>query len=86
MRKKALQYINKNQIKDRQLCVNLIFMSALWAGNSRNEHLFDDELEIFFGLIANNESDDNFMHKLTSDQENMSLAEIFDLVVSTYKG
>ena len=90
-KKKALQYISKNRIKDRQLCINLILMSAFWAANSRNECLLDDDLQIFFGLTAVSETDDNFLNNLTDlkcipDQENMTLFEIFDLVVATYKG
>lgn len=91
IRKKAINYIGKNRIKDRQLCINLIFMSALWAAHKREDQLTDDELEIFFALTPNGEKQDDFMQtfddvKLTIEQEKMTLDEIFDLVVTTFKG
>lgn len=90
IRKKAINYIGKNRIKDRQLCINLIFISALWAANNRAEQLTEDDIEIFFGLTPNSDKEDSYLQtfddlKFTIEQEKLTLNEVFDLVVTTFK-
>lgn len=87
IRKKAIAYITKNKISNKNLCVHLLLMSAVWSSHQKGEILSESDLEIFFGLKA--DSQEEFLSlelaKLTPEQENLTLIEIFDLTVATFR-
>lgn len=87
IRKKAIEYISKNKINNKNLCVHLLLMSAVWSSHQRNENLSEGDLEIFFGLKSDLEEEflSTELAKLNPEQENLTLIEIFDLTVATFR-
>lgn len=86
-RKKALMYISENNLLDnKDLCVSILLISALWAANKFDENLSEDDLVIYFSLEAAN-NDDQFYQvmSLSEEHKNLSLKELQDITVQTYK-
>ncbi len=87
VRKKAVKFIIDNKIKEKDLSVHVILMSAIWAGAQRNEDITEEDLYILFGL-KNDENDEppsqNVM-RLHPDQQHLTLQEILELTVERFK-
>lgn len=92
IRKRAIRYIMDNQIKDAELGINLVLMSAVWASHQRHEFLTEEDLLILFGLSKQttdengNEVDelDSDVLKLSPEHEELTLDEIFEQTVESF--
>jgi hypothetical protein len=90
IRKKAIRYIMDNQIKDAELGINLVLMSAVWGSYQINESLNEEDLLILFGLSRAEETEDldmeeNEVLKLNPLHSELTLNEIFDQTVESFK-
>ena len=88
IRKKAVKYIaDRNLINDKELCVSVMLISALWAANKRQETLTEDDMMIFFGLeTADKESYVPEPLSLSEEHKDLTLRALQDLTVQSYKG
>jgi hypothetical protein len=90
IRKKAIRYIMDNSIKDAELGINLVLMSAVWASHQRSEFLTETDLLILFGLSRAEETAELDMEaaevlKLNPLHAELTLNEIFDQTVESFK-
>lgn len=85
IRKKVIQYILKNKITDTTLNVNLILMSAVWAAHQLNDTLTEEDLQIMFNIVSKSNAETSQVLKLSPQHENLTLKEILDLTVESYK-
>jgi hypothetical protein len=87
IRKKAIRYIMDNQIRDAELGINLVLMSAIWAAHQRKEEMTEDNLLILFGL-SKAEEEEEFLEKsvllLQPEHHELTLNEIFDQTVESF--
>ena len=84
VRKKAIAYISKNRITDKDLLLNIILMSAVWAASQRNEELTEDELLYLFGLISKEDLSTNKLLSLHPSHSELTLEELLEITVETY--
>mgnify|MGYP000908795685 CR=1 FL=1 len=86
IRKKAIRYIMENQIRDAELGINLVLMSAVWAAHQRKEEMTEESLLILFGLSKS--TDDEVIEQsvlvLQPEHEQLTLNEIFDQTVESF--
>lgn len=86
IRKQAIDYIAENHLFDnKELCVSLLLISALWAANKNNEHLTEDDLIIFFSLES---TGDDFVSQpmtLSDEHKHLTLKELQDITVQTFQ-
>jgi len=90
IRKKAIRYIMENHIKNAELGINLVLMSAVWASHQRNEFLTEEDLLILFGLSRAEETaeldmEESEVLKLNPIHFELTLDEIFDQTVESFK-
>tara|TARA_R110000851_G_scaffold204254_1_gene356108 strand:- start:746 stop:1081 length:336 start_codon:yes stop_codon:yes gene_type:complete len=90
IRKKAIRYIMDNQIKDAELGINLVLVSAVWGSYQINESLTEEDLLILFGLSRAAETEDldmeeNEVLKLNPLHAEFTLNEVFDQTVESFK-
>ena len=90
IRKKAIRYIMDNKIKNAELGINLVLMSAVWASHHRQEFLTEADLLILFGLSRAEEAADldleeNEILKLDPQHSELTLNEIFEQTVESFK-
>jgi hypothetical protein len=86
IRKKAIHYIMDNQIRDAELGINLVLMSAVWAAYQRKEEMTEDNLLILFGLSKSTDepSLEQSALLLPPEHQELSLNEIFDQTVESF--
>lgn len=86
IRKKAIKYISDhNLIHNKDLCVSVMLISALWAANKRNETLTEDDLVIFFGLESVEENSfSSETISLSEEHKHLSLKELQDITVESF--
>jgi hypothetical protein len=84
IRKKAITYISKNRITDKDLMLNIMLMSAVWAASQRNENLTEEELVYLFGLVSKEEFTTNTLLSLHPAQSELTLEELLEITVETY--
>lgn len=87
IRKKAVKYINDHNLaNNKDLCVSVVFTSALWAAHKRKEKLGNDDLMIFFGLETV-DNDTNVLEPLSLSEEhqNLTLKQLQDITVQSFK-
>lgn len=81
----AVKYITeKDVLKNNQLCVNLMLISAVWASTQLDLNLTEDDLNLYFGLQSN---DDNVFEpfvNLPLEQRSMTLKELQDHTFKTF--
>lgn len=85
IRKKVVQYIVRNKISDNNLNVNLILMAAIWASHQLDDDLTEEDLQIMFNVIAKDENSDKKILKLNPLHAELTLNEILDLTVESWK-
>lgn len=88
IRQQAIDYIAENKLLDnKELCVSILLISALWAANKNKQSLTEDDLIIYFSLESTG-SDDPFYQTMTLSEEhkNLSLRELQDITVQTFLG
>ncbi len=85
IRKKVVQYIIKNKISDNTLNVNLILMAAVWASHQLDDDLTEEDLQIMFNIVAKEEEFDRKVLKLDPSHAELTLNEILDLTVESWK-
>jgi hypothetical protein len=86
IRKKAVEFIYKNKIKNKDLSVHIVFIAALWAAHKVNEELTQEELLLLFGLVSTEESEfTQTVMKLHPDQADLTLDEVLNLTVENFK-
>jgi hypothetical protein len=86
IRKKAIHYIMENQIRDAELGINLVLMSAIWAAHQRNEEMNEENLFILFGLSKSTDEEiiDQTALVLQPEHHDLTLHEIFDQTVESF--
>lgn len=85
IKNKSVKYISKNQLyATKELCVNIMLISALWASKQIETKITEDDLEIFFGLKTDgaNILDDFF--ELPQGHANMTLLELHNETVRAF--
>lgn len=85
IRKKAVQYIVRNKITDTNLNVNLILMAAMWASHQLQDDLTEEDLQIMFNLVAKEDDEKRIVYKLNPQHAELTLNEILDLTVESWK-
>jgi hypothetical protein len=85
IKKKAIQYIIRNKIKDNILNVNIILMAAIWASHQLEDNLTEEDLQIMFSVVAKDNLDNTQVLKLSPEHANLTLKEILDLTVESFK-
>ncbi len=82
VRKKAISYLLNNRINNKELSINVILMSAIWAAHQLGEDLTEEQLFTIFGLAPKDDSDlNNVVMRLHPDQHHLTLEEILDITV-----
>jgi hypothetical protein len=90
IRKKAIKYIMDNRIKDAELGINLVLISAIWGSYQLNESLNQEDLLILFGLSRADDTEDTEAEeieilKLDPLYTELTLNEMFDQTVESFK-
>jgi hypothetical protein len=81
-RKKAISYLLKHKVTDKDLSVNVLLMAAIWAAHKLNEDITEENLLMNFGLTAKEDAElSNEVMRLHPDQHHLSLQEILDITV-----
>jgi hypothetical protein len=82
VRKKAISYLLNNKISSKDLSVNVLLMSAIWAAHQLNDDLTEENLLINFGLTAKDDAEfSNTVMRLHPEQHHLTLEEILDITV-----
>lgn len=84
IRKKAITYIHKKHITNKDLMLNIMLMSAVWAASQRQEQLNEEELLYLFGLVSREEFTTNTLLSLHPTQSELTLEELLEITVETY--
>lgn len=86
-RRRAVKFVIDNKIQDKDLTVNIVLMSAVWAAHQRNEELTEEELVYLFGLVSKDGDNDittRSILTLHSSQTNLSLEELLNATMKSY--
>lgn len=87
IRKRAVKFVIDNKIQDKDLTVNIVLMSAVWAANQRNEQLTEEELLYLFGLVSKEQNSDitsKSVLTLHPTQTDLTLEELLNQTVQSY--
>lgn len=82
----AVKYIaEKDVLKNKQLCVNIMLISAVWASTQLDLDLTEDDINLYFGLQSHDDENffEPFMH-LPLEQRSMTLKELQDETVKAF--
>jgi hypothetical protein len=86
VKKRALRYIHKNKISEKAISVNILLISALWAAQQLDHEIREDDLLIFFDLQQDNTDDIvSSPMRLSPDHTQLTLEELFDITVESFK-
>lgn len=85
-RNKSIEYITENNLlTNKELCVSIFLVGAVWAASKLNQVINDDELEIFFGLKGNDDEDRlSDMLVLLPEHAELTLRELQDKTVESF--
>lgn len=79
-RRKAINFIEENEIADKVIATNCVIMSLMWAAGVRGEQLTEQEMFLYLG-VDEDKADRKIMH-LDPIIAEMSLEEVLDYVAS----
>lgn len=89
LRQKAITFVRKNKVVDKNLTINILLMAAVWGAHQRDEELTEEDLENYFGLQSNVDVEDEHVEKQTirldPNTEHLTLNELFELTLENYK-
>ena len=90
VKNEALEYIFDNKIADKELTVNLLLMSAVWASHQIGDSLTGDDLLINFGLYTPNDEEiwddiSSNIIELESHNKNLTLDELLEMTIESFK-
>lgn len=89
LRRKAIDYIQQNQIIDTDLKVNILLMAAVWGAHQRDEIMTEEDLLNNFGLVTkeDEEIDELRLNEISLDpsQTHLTLNELFEITVENFR-
>ena len=85
-RKKGIKFVVDNSIINKNLIINILLMTAVWAAYQRQEVLTDDEVLIFFGLKADErEEEHQTFLEIHPNHRELTLYELLEITVENFK-
>jgi hypothetical protein len=84
LKKRAINYITKNRIKDNDAVVSILLNSAMWGAHQLNETLTEHDLYDIIGLEQLTDNDISLI-ALNDEQKQMTLNQLLDHTARKFK-